>query len=244
MKKVLLGLLLVLTITLTGCDQVEGTITDLQDKLTTVTTDLNTAVDTISDLDETLTAANTTITELQTSLTEATTSLDDAEAKIQALEAEIALTNAKIKNALTRDTWTQRKVTYNPDWTSNNAEYCFGVFDTDWTTLTDDDYKTTKSNVIGLTFVITIESVEWGTEVFAKDSCGNYSNFLFDNSMYAFYSAPFGYFEEGATYEVVLYKDVYFAGSPAQLGFLPEVDLVGDFNSYPEDLTGIQATKK
>ncbi len=245
MKKVLLGLLLVLTVTLTGCDQVEESVTDLQDKLTTVTSDLSTAVDTIEDLDETLDAANTTITNLQGSLTDATTALDEADAKIAALEAEVALTNTKIKNALTRDTWTARKVTYNADWTPNNAEYCFGIYDTeDWSTLADDDYKVTNGDSTGLKFLITIESIEWGTEIFAKDSCGNYSNFLFDNSSYAFYSSPAGFFEAGATYEVVLYKEVYMYGSPAQLGFLPEVDLVGDFNLYPEDLTGIQATKQ
>ena len=239
MKKVLLGLLLVLTLTLTGCDQVEESVTDLQSKLTTVTTDLSDAVDTIDDLDETLETANTTITELQTSLTDATTALTTAQAEIAALEAEVNLTNAKIKNALSRDTWTERKVTYNADWSANNAEYCFGIFDTDWSTLDADDYTHNG----GLKFVLTIESIEWGTEVFAKDSCGNYSNFLFDNSMYAFYSAPVGFFEEGATYEVVLYKDVYFAGSPAQLGFLPAADLDAQ-GQYPTDLTGIVSTKK
>lgn len=232
MKKVLLLVVFAITFTLAGCDQVEETVTDLQTKLTSAT-------DTITSLESTLETANTAITELENSVTEAASALDTAEAQIAALEDEVNLTNAKIKNALSRDTWTKRKVTYNADWSPNNAEFCFGVFEDDWSTYASDDYAHNG----GLKFVLTIESVEWGTEVFAKDSCGNYSNFLFDSSMYAFYSAPAGYFEEGATYEVVLYKDVYFVGSPAQLGFLPAADLTAQ-GQYPTDLTGIVSTKK
>lgn len=243
MKKALLGLLLVLTLTLTGCDQVEETVTDLQSKLTTVTSDLDTAVDTIDDLDSALETAETTITDLQTDL-------DAAEAKIAELESSIAdakraETHEQYVNAMARDDWKSRNSVLNQDWTTTETEYCFGVYDTeDWSTLVADDYKVTNGASTGLKFVITIEKIEWGTEIFAKDSCGNYSNFIFDASKYGFYSAPAAFFEEGATYEVVLYKEVYMAGSPAQLGFLPEAVLEGDYNSYPADLSGIQATKK
>lgn len=233
MKKVLVVLLFVFTFTLTGCDQVEETVTDLQTKLTEVTSDLSDATATITSLETTLTTANTSITELETSL-------EDAESEIAALQSEIDLTNTKIKNALSRDTWTKRKVTYNPDYSTNNEEYCFGIFNDDWSTLPADDYKHNG----GLKFVITIEqmSTGWSTEIFAKDSCGNYSNFLFENSMYAFYSAPDGYFEVGETYEVVLYKESYFPGSPEQLGFLPAADLVQ--GAYPEDLSALVINKQ
>lgn len=253
MKKVLLGLLLVLTVTLTGCDQVEETVTDLQTKLTTVTTDLGTAIDTINELDETLETAETTIEGLQISLTTATTALEtnaaaltEANEQIAELEAEIALTNTKIKNALNRDTWKQRKVSYNPDWSTNNDEYCLGVFDVeDWSTLPDDAFKTVSGTTVGLKFVLTITSISSGysTEIFATDSCGNYSDFLNAASAYGFYSAPAGYFEVGETYEVILYKDVYFAGSPAQLGFLPAADMA-EFGAYPTDLSGLSIVKK
>lgn len=237
MKKVLLVLLLVFTFTLTGCDQVEETVTDLQTKLTDVTTDLSDATSTITDLQTTLTTANETITSLETSIEEADAALEASNARIAELEAQSALTNTKIKNALNRDSWLTRKTRYNADWSSYEAEYCFGVFNEDWSTIVANDY----THNTGLKFVITIEQVLFGTEVYVKDSCGNYSEFIFDDSSYGLYSTPANFFEAGATYEVVLYKETYFM--TPQLGLLPLVDMA-DFGQYPTDLSGIVSTKQ
>ena len=233
MKKLLVVALLAITLTLTGCDQVEGTVTDLQTKLTTVTDDLSTAVTTLE-------TANTAITTLQTSLDEATTSLEASDARIAALEAELNLTNSKIKNALNRDSWLTRKTKYNADYSSYEAEYCFGVMDEDWSTITANDY----THNTGLKFVITIEqsSTFMGTsEVFVKDSCGNYSEFIYADSSYSLYSTPADLFEVGATYEVVLYKEVYF--TTYQLGLLPLTDMEA-YGAYPTDQSGIVSTKQ
>ena len=243
MKKVLLVALFVITLTLTGCDQVESTVTDLQSKLTTVTEDLTDAADTIADLEtslttmqDSLTTASETITNLEANVVGVNANLEEAEERIAELESELALTNTKIKNALNRDNWDIRKTKYNPDYSTYEAEYCFGVFDEDWSTITANDY----THNTGLKFEITVLQVQWGTEIFVTDSCGNYSEFIFDESSYGLYSAPLGYFEVGETYEVVLYKEVYFM--EPQLGFLPAADMA-EYGAYPEDLSALVINK-
>lgn len=121
---------------------------------------------------------------------------------------------------------------YNPDYSAFDAEYCFGIFNEDWTQEVSSDYTHNG----GLKFVITIENIQWGTEIFAKDSCGNYSDFVYQNSQYSLYSMPVGLLEVGKTYEVVLYEETYF--TLPQLGLLPLSEM-GDFGAYPEDLSGI-----
>ncbi|AIO17925.1 Chromosome partition protein Smc [Candidatus Izimaplasma bacterium HR1] len=243
MKKVLLVALLAITLTLTGCDQVEDTVTDLQDKITTVTTDLQTAVDAMGELETTittlqtnLTTAGETITNLESNVVGVNANLEDAEARIEELEAELAQTNNKIKNALNRENWDIRKERYDASWAAYDAEYCFGVFDEDWSTITANDY----THNTGLKFIITIEQVQWGTEIFVKDSCGNYSEFIYSESSYSMYSTPASFFEVGETYEVVLYKEIYF--TEYQLGLLPLTDM-GEMGAYPTDLSGIVSTK-
>lgn len=242
MKKVL-GLLLVLTLfVMAGCEEGEEILQNVED----LTVEL-------SDLADDLAAAQTALTEaqgandtlttdletLQNTVAGLQTELDALNAENDALQAEVDETSDKVKNALNRDSWDIRKVRYNADWTNYDAEYCFGVFDEDWTTITANDYTYGE----GLKFVITIEELAWGTEIFAKDSCGNYSVFIYPNSNYAFYSAPFGLLEEGKTYEVVLYKEMYF--TEYQLGLLPSAEMVmGDFGlTYPVDLSGIMVTE-
>lgn len=243
MKKVLLVALFVITLSLTGCDQVESTITDLQDKVTDVKTDVTETIEDVQEVATSLEEAETTIEELTTTLETASAALEEQAVLIAALQEqnatlleEVNLTNTKIKNALSRDNWAVRKTRYDDSWNPFEAEYCFGVFDEDWSTITASDY----THNTGLKFIITIEQVQWGTEVFAKDSCGNYSEFILDDSSYGLYSTPAGFFEVGETYEVVFYKEIYFTVS--QLGLLPLADM-GDFGAYPTDLSGIVSSK-
>ncbi len=232
MKKLFTLSLLVLGLALTGCT--EGTEND--DNLTELETQ-------VTELSSKLDTQETQITGLETDLETATTDLTAAEeliAELQeqnaALQSGINLTNSKIKNALNRDSWLTRKVKYNADFSSYEAEYCFGIFDEDWTAETASDY----THETGLKFVITVEQIQWGTEVFVKDSCGNYSEFIYENSSFGLYSTPVDFFEVGKTYEVVLYKEVYF--TVAQLGLLP-VASMGDFGAYPTDLSAIVSTE-
>jgi len=239
MKKIITLTVFVFGLALTGCTaeptestdltELQATVTALQTQVTTLETNLTTtntssvstqgdlenAEDQITDLEVALAASNTTITELQESLNNA---------------ADLA--NAKLLNAFGRDTWLLRKVAYDASWVASDAEYCFGVFNEDWTTIVANDYTHNG----GLKFVITIEEVQWGTEYLAKDSCGNYSELLYQNSPYGLYSMPVDLFEAGNTYNVVLYKDTYF--TVPQLGLLPVAEM-GAFGAYPEDLSGI-----
>lgn len=224
MKKGFLVIAFALVFALAGC-----TTTDYTDQL--------------AELESKIDALETSNEELNTSLTEVTTSLEEANGKITVLEEENAVletlaksTNTRIKNALDRDNWKSRKVMYNADFTSYDAEYCFGIIDEDWTQEAASDYTHNG----GLKFIITIEEVQWGTEIFAKDSCGNYSEFVYQSSPYSLYSTPAGTFEVGKTYEVVLYKETYF--TVPQLGLLPLADM-GDFGAFPEDLSAIVVTE-
>lgn len=239
MKKFITLTLIVLGLALTGCTStspentdltdLEATVTALQSQVTTLETTLstvNTSIVTLegdledvedenTDLGSELLTSNETIVELQ-----------------EALNAATDLANAKLRSAFGRDTWLLRKVAYDESWNPVDAEYCFGVFDEDWSTITTNDYTHNG----GLKFVITIEEIRFGTEYLAKDSCGNYSEFLYEDSAYGLYSMPIGFFEVGNTYSVVLYKDTYF--TVPQLGLLPVADM-GDFGAYPEDLSAI-----
>jgi outer membrane murein-binding lipoprotein Lpp len=226
MKKLaLLVLVAVGVFTLSGCVDTD-----------TITEDANALSDKVTALETKIDAQKTTVIALETEIAAANDYIDELEAQSAALLSKVNETNTKIKNALNRDTWVDRKVKYNADYTSYDAEYCFGIFDEDWSTITANDY----THNTGLKFVITIEQVVWGTEVFAKDSCGNYSEFIFDNSSYGLYSVPVDFFETGKTYEVVLYKETYF--TTPQLGLLPAADM-GDFGAYPTDLTAIVKTE-
>ena len=253
MKKVL-GLLLVVSVfILAGCEQGEDLVKDIQDlggDITDLTGDITDVTGNLETLTEDLEEAQSSLTDALTANDNLTTDLDALEEIVAgmqaeldalteenaALQAEVDVTTDKIKNALDRETWQQRKVKYNADWTSYEAEYCFGIFDEDWSTLATDDY----SHNTGLKFVVTVEEIVWGTEMFVKDSCGNYSVFLYQSSPYALYSIPAGFFEVGKTYEVVMYKEMYF--TTYQLGFLPLADM-GDFGAYPEDLSGVVVTE-
>lgn len=240
MKKIITLTLFVFGLALTGCttaetentelSDLEITVTNLQAQVTTLETYINTTTNPfiestqgdledaeveISDLQDVVAASNVTITALQ-----------------EALDNASALANKKLLNAYGRDTWLLRKVAYDASYVATDTEYCFGVFDEDWSTIVSNDYTHNG----GLKFVITIEEVKWGTEYFAKDSCGNYSELLYQNSPYGLYSMPTGLFEVGNTYTVVLYKDVYF--TVPQLGLLPAADM-GAYGAYPTDISGI-----
>jgi hypothetical protein len=190
----------------------------------------------VTSLEEDLVALETIVDNMNTELEQKEMAISVLEDENAALLESIKTMNSRIKNALNRDEWATRKIGYNADYSSYEAEYCFGIFDLDWSLEADGDYKYNE----GLKFVITIEEITWGTEAFVKDSCGNYSEFIYENSSYSLYSIPTDYFEVGKTYEVILYKDVYF--SVAQLGLLPLFEM-GDFGSYPTDLSGIVATE-
>lgn len=226
MKKVVSLLVLLLAVfTLTGCVDTEAIDAEqkaLEDKITA--------------LEEKVTTAQTEIDAAEASMVTANEYIDALEAQNAALEAKINETNSKIKNALNRDSWSVRKTRYNADYTSYEAEYCFGAFDEDWSTIAANDY----THNTGLKFQITVEQIVWGTEMFVKDSCGNYSEFIFDASSYGLYSVPADMFEVGKTYDVVLYKEAYFTSN--QLGLLPKADM-GDFGAYPADLSAIVATE-
>lgn len=225
MKKVVLSMVMVFALVLfTGCEEV----TDFSD-------DVSSLNDEVLALQTQITEAKTALDELEGTVGEITEKNEELALENAALLEQMKTTNARIKNALNRDSWSTRKIGYNPDYTPYEAEYCFGVFDVDWSTITDSEYTHNG----GLKFVITVESVMWGTEVFVKDSCGNYSEFIYANSSYSFYSVPNGLLEEGKTYEVVLYKEAYF--SVDQLGLLPSADL--EFGMYPTDLSNIVITE-
>ena len=228
MKKVITLTLLVFGLALTGCTtdntDLQTQVTTLETNLTTATTslttiqgDLATSTVEISELEEQLALSNTVIAELQ-------------EALIKAAD----LANTKLLNAFGRDTWASRKIAYDAAWTPSDAEFCFGVFDEDWSTIAANDYTHNG----GLKFVITIEEVQWSTEYLAKDSCGNYSELIYHNSPYGLFSMPADLFEAGNTYNVVLYKEAYV--TVPQLGLLPLADM-GDYSAYPVDLSGIIA---
>jgi len=223
MKKVLLVALVALMVTLSGCTtELETSLTELEAKL--------------ASLETTIEAQEKEIDNLEVELGEKSEEITGLESLNAELDSVIKTTNSRIKNALNRDNWASRKVKYNADYSSYDAEYCFGIFDENWTLENPSDY----THNTGLKFVITVEQLMWGTEMFVKDSCGNYSEFIYDDSSYSMYSIPAGFFTEGETYEVVLYKDVYFTVN--QLGLLPVSEMEA-FGAYPADLSGIEFTK-
>jgi|LGOV01.1.fsa_nt_gb hypothetical protein len=229
MKKIITLSLFVFGLALTGCTTESTDFADLQTQVTTLEASLTIATTSLTSLEGNLENAEDDIADLESELETSNTIVSSLqEALINASE----LANAKLLNAFGRDTWLIRKVAYDASWIPSDAEYCFGVFNEDWSTIDANDYTHNG----GLKFVITIEEVKWGTEYLAKDSCGNYSELLYQDSPYGLYSMPAGLFEVGKTYSVVLYKDTYF--TVPQLGLLPVADM-GDFGAYPEDLSGI-----
>lgn len=220
--------------------ELEGTITNLENDITELENENTNQASDVVVLEVELGLLESKLDDAEAALETATTDIETLEMEKAALQAEIKVVNDKIKNALNVENWTTRKVTYNADFSTNNEEYCFGAInsETDWSTFDDDDYRVGN----GLKFVITVLDVEWGTEIFAQDSCGNYSEFYFQHSPYMFYSMPAGMFEVGKTYEVVLYREVYMFGSPAQVGVLPAADLIDGWQ-YPTDLSGVSVTE-
>lgn len=234
MKKLLVVLTFVLGVmVLNACDTTE--FTDFTEDISKLDTSVSNLLDEIDAVEEALTAKEDELSALQAQIDALEAQNELIAEQNEALLEEIMATNSKIKNALNRDNWAARKVKYTPEYVAYDAEYCFGVFDEDWSLIEANDYTHND----GLKFEITITDVLWGTEFYAKDSCGNYSEFIYQESPFGFYSMPANYLEVGKTYEVVLYKEIYF--TVPQLGLLPLAEL-GDWGSYPTDLSGIIAT--
>ena len=230
MKKVLAIVLAFSVVLLAGCG--EFSTSDLNEKITVLEAQISLIESANENLISESEEMHEELHEMHDEVHELHEELHASEELIEELQEEVSSTNSRIKNALDRENWAVRKVKYNADWTTSDAEYCLGVFDEDWSTLPEDDFKVGE----GLKFVITVETVSWGTEIFVKDSCGNYSEFVYQSSPFSMYSMPTGLLEEGKTYEVVLYKEMYF--TEYQLGFLPLAEM-GEFGAYPEDLSGI-----
>jgi len=219
MKKLIVLSLFVLGLTLTGCTDGYVSSSELEDLNVTLSTRVGELDTAVSELITEKEAQDATILELSQ--------------ENEALQEALDLQYAKLKNVYARDLWASRKVNYDPvTYAPVEAEYCFGVYDDDWSTITANDY----TQGAGLHFVVTVLEVQWGTEVLLQDSCGNFSELLLTNSSYGMYSMPTGLLEVGKTYDVVLYKDVYF--TIPQLGFLPLTEM-GDWGAYPEDISGI-----
>lgn len=236
MKKVLTVLVAISVVLLAGCignTDLEQDITVLKSQISLLESAKETQSGNLADLKEEFDELHEELHELHDELHGSEELIEKLQEENAALKSEV---NDKIKNALNRENWASRKVRYNADWTSYEAEYCLGVMDDDWSTLQADDYSQGE----GLLFIITIEEILWDTEILVKDSCGNYSTFLYSSSPFSLYSVPVGMFEVGKTYEVILYKETYF--TVPQLGLLPLAEM-GEWGAYPEDLSGIIVTE-